>query len=221
MAEMIAIAGNSGSGKSTSIRHLDPKETYLINTSGKTLPFKGSRSLYNAENKNYWEPTTIAEVTAKIKTVAEKAPHIKQIVIDDSNYLQTFTMMNKALEVGYTKFTLLARDIVNLIQESKKLRSDLIIFYLSHLETETDGEDIIGYKLKTIGKMLSNQVVMEGLFTVILYTHIECKEDDCQYYFLTNKFGKLNAKSPSQMFDTVKIENNLQLVVDKVREYYK
>jgi ABC-type phosphate/phosphonate transport system ATPase subunit len=168
MAELVAIAGPSGSGKSTSIKDLDSKETYLINISGKSLPFKGSQKLYNVENKNYYEPTGIIDTLNKLKVVSEKAPHIKQVIIDDSNYLQTFNMMGKALETGYTKFTVLARDIVNLIQEAKKLRSDLIIYYVSHTESVEDGEDIVAYKLKTIGKMLDNQVVLEGLFTIIL-----------------------------------------------------
>ncbi len=220
MAEVAAIAGPSGSGKSTSIKDLDPKETYLINTSGKSLPFKGSQKLYNVENKNYYEPTGILDVLAKLKVVSEKAPHIKQIVIDDSNYLQTFNMMAKATETGYSKFVLLARDIVTLIQEAKGLRQDLIIYYISHTEAVEDGDDVVSYKLKTIGKMLDNQVVLEGLFTIILYTHVECKGDDCKYYFVTNRYGKYLSKSPNGMFDELKIENNLQLVSDKIREYY-
>jgi len=220
MAEVAAIAGPSGSGKSTSIKDLNPEETYLINTSGKSLPFKGSSKLYNTDNKNYYEPTGILDVLAKMKTVSEKAPHIKQIVIDDSNYLQTFNMMAKAMETGYTKFTLLARDIVTLVQDAKKLRDDLIIYYISHTEAVEDGDDIVSYKLKTIVKMLDNQVVMEGLFTIVLYTHIECKGDDCKYYFVTNKYGKYLSKSPYGMFNELKIPNNLQVVSDTIREYY-
>ena len=220
MAEVVAIAGPSGGGKSTSIRFLDPKETYLINTAGKSLPFKGSAKLYNVEAKNYYEPNGILDTLNKLKVVSEKAPHIKQIVIDDSNYLQTFNMIGKALETGYTKFTLLARDIVTLIQEAKKLRGDLIIYYVSHTESVMDGEEISSYKLKTLGKMIDNQVVMEGLFTIVLYTNIDCKGDDCTYTFVTNKMGKIPAKSPSEMFTDLKIPNNLQIVSDTIREYY-
>lgn len=220
MAEFVAIAGPSGSGKSTAIQHLDPKETYLINVSGKRLPFKGSSKLYNTDNKNYYEPLSIEDTLNKIKVVAEKAPHIKEIVIDDSNYLQTFNMMTKAMETGYTKFTVLARDIVKLIQEGKKLRDDLIIYYVSHTDAVEDGEDIVSHKLKTIGKMLDNQVVMEGLFTVVLYTNVECKGDDCKYQFLTNRYGKYPAKSPSGMFKDLKIDNNLKIVSEAIREYY-
>lgn len=221
MATLTGIIGESGSGKSTSIKHLNPETTYLINTASKELPFKGSKKLYNVENKNYFEPANTNEVIAKIKVVAEKAPHIKDIVIEDGNYLMAFGLMNKAMETGYTKFTVAAKEMVNLVQEIKKLRSDLNVFFFSHSETVTDGDEIAGYKIKTSGKMIDNQIVMEGLFTTVLYATVECKSDDCKHYFVTNRYGKIPAKSPQGMFDSIKIDNNLQIVSDKVREYYE
>ena len=110
-SKLIGIVGATGTGKSTSIKHLDPKSTYIINTAKKELPFKGAEKLYNPENKNYKEVDEIVEITRLIKTISEKAPHIKNIVIEDSNYMMAFRMADKANEVGYTKFTVMAKDI--------------------------------------------------------------------------------------------------------------
>jgi dephospho-CoA kinase len=96
-SKLVGIVGATGTGKSTSIKHLNPEETYIINVAKKELPFKGSEKLYNTENKNYKEVDDANEITRLLKTISEKAPHIKQIVIDDSNYLQTFNMIGKAL----------------------------------------------------------------------------------------------------------------------------
>ena len=103
MSEVVAIAGQSGGGKSTSIKFLDPKETYLINTAGKSLPFKGSAKLYNVEAKNYYEPNGILDTLAKLKTVSEKAPHIKQIVIDDAKAIQSLAEFATSLQTGLDK----------------------------------------------------------------------------------------------------------------------
>jgi ABC-type dipeptide/oligopeptide/nickel transport system ATPase component len=221
MSKIIAIVGESGSGKSTSIQHLDPKSTYIINVAGKELPFKGSSKLYNSDNKNYYEPVTPMDVFQKIQTISEKAPHIKDIIIEDANYLMSFNLINKALETGFTKFSLMAKDMVSLIQGVKRLRDDLNIFYFTHSEEITDGDDIISYKIKTSGKMIDNQIVMEGLFTIVLYTYIDCKGDKCSHHFITNRFGKIPAKSPMGLFDTIKIDNNLKIVTEKIREYYE
>jgi ABC-type dipeptide/oligopeptide/nickel transport system ATPase component len=220
-SKLIGIVGQTGTGKSTAIKHLDPKETYIINVAKKELPFKGSEKLYNTENKNYKEVDDANEITRLLRTISEKAPHIKNIVIEDSNYIMGFNIVSKATEVGYTKFSLMAKDMVDLFRESRKLREDITVFYLTHPETIEDGGDIVGYKIKTAGKLIDNQVLLEGLMTVCLYTYVdENKDGTASYHFITNRFKKMPAKSPDGMFAEVKIPNNLQLVVDTVKAYY-
>lgn len=220
-SKLIGIVGETGTGKSTAIKHLDPKETYIINVAKKELPFKGSEKLYNAENKNYKEVDDPVEVTRLLKTISEKATHIKNVVIEDSNYLMGFRMVEKATEVGYTKFSIMAKDMVDMFRTARRLRDDLVIFYFSHPETIEDSGEIIGYKIKTAGKLIDNQVLLEGLLTVCLYTNVEDTKDGANYSFLTNRYRKRPAKSPDGMFDSIKVPNNLQLVKDAIVEYYQ
>jgi len=220
-SKLIGIVGATGTGKSTSIKHLNPEETYIINVAKKELPFKGSEKLYNNEKRNYKEVDDAIEIARLLRTISEKAPHIKNIIIEDSNYIMGFNIVSKATEVGYTKFSLMAKDMVELFREARKLRDDIKVFYLSHPETIEDGGDIVGYKIKTAGKLIDNQVLLEGLLTVCLYTYVEENKDgSASYNFITNRFKKYPAKSPDGMFDEVKIPNNLQYVCDKLDEYY-
>ena len=220
-SKLVGIVGATGTGKSTSIKFLDSKETYIINTAKKELPFKGADKLYNAENKNYKEVDEITEITRLLKTISEKAPHIKNIIVEDSNYMMAFRMAEKATEVGYTKFTVMAKDMVDLFREARKLRDDLKVFYFSHPETIEDSGEIVGYKMKTSGKMLDNQINLEGLFSICLYTHVdEAKDGTANYSFITNRYKKYPAKSPEGMFTDIKIPNNLQMVVDTIDGYY-
>jgi hypothetical protein len=219
-SKLIGVVGETGTGKSTAIKHLDPKETYIINVAKKELPFKGSSKLYNADSKNYKEVDDPTEITRLLKTLSEKAPHIKNVVIEDSNYLMGFRMVEKATETGFMKFSVMAKDMVDMFRTARALRDDLCIFYFSHPETIEDAGEIIGYKIKTAGKLIDNQVLLEGLLTVCLYTHVEETKDGAQYYFLTNRYRKKPAKSPAGMFEETKIPNDLQLVKDKVIEYY-
>jgi hypothetical protein len=220
-SKLIGIVGATGTGKSTSIKHLNPKETYIINTARKELPFKGADKLYNAENKNYKEVDEITEIHRLLNTISEKAPHIKNIVIEDSNYMMAFRMADKATEVGYTKFSIMAKDMIDMLRGVRKLRDDLKVFYFTHPETIEDGGEIIGYKMKTSGKMLDNQINLEGLFAICLYTNVEENKDGtANYSFITNRYKKYPAKSPDGMFADIKIPNNLQIVVDTIDEYY-
>jgi hypothetical protein len=220
-SKLVGIVGPTGTGKSTSIKHLNPEETYIINVAKKELPFKGSEKLYNTENKNYKEVEDANEISRLLKTISDKAPHIKNIIIEDSNYIMGFNMVAKATEVGYTKFSLMAKDMVDLFRTARQLREDIIVFYLTHPEEIMDGQDVIGYKIKTAGKLIDNQVLLEGLLTVCLYTHVEENKDGtANYQFLTNRFRKYPAKSPDGMFQELKIPNNLQSVVENLTNYY-
>ena len=220
-SKLIGVVGQTGTGKSTSIKHLNPAETYIINVAKKELPFKGAEKLYNAELKNYKEVDDANEISRLLKTISEKAPHIKNIVIEDCNYIMGFNIISKATEVGFTKFTLMARDMVDLFREARRLRDDIKVFYFTHPETIEDGGEIIGYKIKTAGKMIDNQILLEGLLTMCLYTFVEdSKDGSATYNFLTNRFRKFPAKTPDGMFSDVKIPNNLQLVVDTIDAYY-
>ncbi len=221
-SKLIGIVGETSTGKSTSIKYLNPDETYIINVAKKELPFKGSEKMYNAEKKNYKEVDDANEISRLLKTISEKAAHIKNIVIEDSNYIMGFNMVAKATETGFTKFSLMARDMVDLFRTARALRDDLVVFYFTHPEVIEDAGEIIGYKIKTAGKLIDNQVLLEGLLTVCLYTLVEEQKDGTSNYsFITNRFRKFPAKSPAGMFDEIKIPNNLQVVIDKVNEYYK
>ena len=220
-SKLIGIVGATGTGKSTSIKHLNPKETYIINVAKKELPFKGADKLYNTENKNYKEIDDANEITRLLKTISEKAPHIKNIVIEDSNYIMGFNIVAKATEVGFTKFSIMARDMVELFREARKLRDDLKIFYFTHPETIEESGEVVGYKIKTAGKLIDNQIVLEGLLTICLYTYVEEKKDGTvSYNFVTNRFRKYPAKSPDGMFADIMIPNNLQEVANTIDEYY-
>jgi hypothetical protein len=220
-SKLIGVVGETGTGKSTAIKHLNPEETYIINVASKELPFRGSEKLYNTENKNYKEVDDPTDITKLLRTISEKATHIKNVVIEDSNYLMGFRMVDKATETGYTKFSVMAKDMVDLFRTARSLRDDLVTFYFSHPETIEDHGEIVGYKIKTAGKLIDNQVLLEGLLTVCLYTYVEDTKDGAIYNFLTNRYRKRPAKSPDGMFDELKIPNNLQVVKDAVTKYYK
>jgi hypothetical protein len=221
-SKLIGIVGETSTGKSTSIKHLNPDETYIINVAKKELPFKGSEKMYNAEKKNYKDVDDANEISRLLKTISEKAPHIKNIVIEDSNYIMGFNIVSKATEVGYQKFSLMAKDMVDLFRTARMLRDDVVVFYFTHPEVIEDSGEIIGYKIKTAGKLIDNQVLLEGLMTVCLYALVEEQKDGtATYSFITNRYRKMPAKSPDGMFSEIKIPNNLQVVVDSVNAYYK
>jgi ABC-type glutathione transport system ATPase component len=119
MSKLIALVGDTGTGKSHSIQFLNPKETYVINVAGKELPFKGSSLLYNRENKNHNDVSDATEIHRLLKVLSDTAPQIKTVVIEDANYIMGFNLVAKATEVGYSKFSIMAQQMVNLVQGAK------------------------------------------------------------------------------------------------------
>ena len=196
----VLILGESGSGKSCSLRNFEKENVVIYNIAGKPLPFK--KQLNKADNVNY----------SQIKSNMQKG-NFKTYVIDDSQYLMAFEMFDRAKELGYNKFTDVALNFRGLVDfVIRNTPADVIVYFLHHTETTDTGK----IKAKTSGKMLDNQLTLEGLFSIVLL----CKTDGQEHYFETQSDGYSTCKSPMGMFD-LKIDNDLKMVDDKIREYYE
>lgn len=223
MANLLAIVGNSGSGKSTAIRTLNPEETFIINVASKPLPFKGWKSKYQTWNKNnpagnFINTSNVEQISRLLEYIETKRPEIKNVILDDSQYLMAFEAMDRAKEKGFEKFTEIAQKFYGILKASINMRDDLNVIVSCHAENVGDGLNPI-YKIKTIGKMIDNVITVEGLFTYVLFTHIESGEDGNKYYFITQSDGTTTAKTPLDCFDSKLIPNDLQYVIDKINEF--
>lgn len=226
MANCSIILGKSGTGKSTSIKGLNPKETVVINTLKKRLPFKGSQSLYNAENKNLFNLDDYTQVIAYLQSISEKALHVKNVVLDDSIYTMRKEYFRRAKESGYGKYTDLAAHFQQIISTCESLRDDLNVFFVLHSEDVVSDGAIVGYKVSTVGKLLDSQYNPVEVVPVVLYSAIKYDEKgNAAYGFYTHacKEGSVEipAKSPDGMFEEDFIQNDLGYVVTKMNEYYK
>ena len=146
MSNLVLVIGESGSGKSTSIKGLDPKETVIFNILGKRLPFKGSATLYNEENKNLIKVDDWQNVVNYIKAISDKMPTVKNIVIDDGIYIMRTEFFNRSKEKGFDKYNELADHFRKVIASCSSQRDDLNIYMFLHAETEETEGSIVGYK---------------------------------------------------------------------------
>ncbi len=222
MANLCMLLGKSGTGKSTSIKTLNPKETIVVNVLGKRLPFKGSSSLYSKENKNLFR---LDDYTQVIKMLEQIPEHVKNVVIDDSIYIMRKEYFSRAKEVGYSKYTELAQHFQQIISTCEKMREDLNVFLVLHSEDITSDNTTTGYKVSTIGKLLDTQYNPVEVVPMVLYSSV--KYDDkgnASYGFYTHRTKEGNveipAKTPAEMFEEDFIPNDLGLVVKKMAEYY-
>lgn len=223
-ANSILIVGESGSGKSTSIEKLNPESTFIINVSSKPLPFKGWKSKYTAFTRdnprgNLFNTDNADAIVATLKHISEKMPHIKHVVVDDSQYVAANEYMKRVKEVGFAKFTEIAQNIFKIPKVTQELRDDLYVFFLSHAETVSTSDGDYKLKAKTIGKMVDNVITYEGMFSIVLFTDRRESKEGIQYGFVTNGDPRSTAKSPRGMFDKDFIPNDLVEVVEAIKKY--
>lgn len=195
----VMIMGESGSGKSTSLRNFDPEKVGVFNVAGKPLPFRKQFRVIN--NATY---QSIYKVLA--------SPKLKTYIIDDAQYLMAFEELDRAKETGYTKFTEMALNFSGLVRYIiNQLPPDVIVYFLQHVETTDQGK----IKAKTVGKMIDSKLTLEGLFSIVLM----CEASDSGYHFITQSNGYTTVKSPMEMFDK-EIDNDLAMVDQTIREYW-
>ena len=207
MAQKILIMGESGTGKSTSLRNLDPGITAVVNPVGKPLPFKSSNGKFTMLNNE----TKSSNITAWMKGQAKAGKKI--LIVDDFQYLLSIPYMNRIHEGGWDKWNDFGDDYFKLIDVCADLPADVRVYYLSHCETLDNGITTI----KLIGKLLREKITIEGLFTIVLRTSVI----DQKYFFLTQNSGKDTVKSPMGMFSEYAVENDLAYIDDKVCNYYE
>lgn len=203
-AQKVLIMGESGTGKSTSMRNCDPATVAVVNPVGKPLPFKNHFEMLVNE-------TDARKITRYMKDQA--AAGKKLIVVDDFQYILAVPYMNRIKETGWDKYNDFGANYFEIIDVCKDLPDDVIVVYMTHLETLDNGLTTV----KLIGKLLREKITIEGLFTVVLRTGV----NEGKYYFYTQNSGKDTVKSPLGMFPAYAIDNDLNYVADKIRNYYE
>lgn len=204
MATAVLIMGESGSGKSASLRNFAPNEISVFNVTSKPLPFKqGKTKIPKIDNATY---TDIATALAK--------PNKRAYVIDDAGYLLSFEMFKRANETGYGKFTDMAKNFFDMLDFiNTQLPSDIIVYITMHTEDDSEMHKV---KVKTIGKMLDQNLKIEGLFSIVL----RAVQTEDGYKFVTRDDMVSTAKSPIGMWEEDMIDNDLKAVDTTIREYY-
>ena len=202
------ILGQSGTGKSTSLRNLNPEDVLLIQVVKKPLPFRSAN----------WKPLTkeggsivVTDNPQQIMAIMNKSTR-PIIVIDDYQYVMANEYMRRSQETGFAKFTEIGRSTWEIFTAAAKLADDKRVYILSHTEESESGKT----KIKTIGKMLDEKITLEGMVSICLQTAIINE----QYIFMTKNNGHNTVKSPIGLFDHEHVENDLNAVDKAICEYY-
>lgn len=227
MSNIIGLVGLSNSGKSTSLKYLNPEETFIISCTNKQLQIPGFRKKYpkiSVDNGklygNWLVSNNYEQITKIMKVVSKTRPEIKVICLDDTNYLLSNETFQNALVKGYEKFSVMSKNYYDLIQTCQDLRDDLTVVFISHIEnfgTDIDPE----YRMWTTGKMLTNQINLDGLFSYIIYAerYIDESGDEVKYRFKTRTDGNDTCRSVAGCFKEKYIEPNMKLVIDTINDF--
>lgn len=204
------IIGTSGSGKTTSLEKLDPKQTFYIDADGKGLSWKGWRKQYNKENKNYFQCDAPEQIFSLMQTIDEKQKQIKFLVIDTLNGCMVADEMRRSKEKTYDKWMDLAQSVYNIVDYSNKMRDDLTVILIGHTQTSDDGFTC----MLTNGRKL-NKICLESKMTTVLLSRIN---DNGEYVFETRAKNS-TAKTPRGAFDADEIPNDITLVIDALKDF--
>ena len=228
MSKVILILGDTGRGKSVSIENLPAESTALINVVGKELPFQNANKKYQLRNVkketgNVWVKNKHEDIVNIMKGIDSRdyLKHFDRIVIDDFQYTMSYEFMDRAKETGYSKFTEIAQHAFKIIDCAKTLERDIFVYILAHTDTEVDKADNLRIRMKTVGRMLDNQITVEGLFSIVLFADMTAAKTGNEYFFITQTDGRTTAKSPKGMFKDLKIPNDLAFVEKSIIQYYE
>ena len=218
MSKVIGVMGESGSGKTTAMRNLPPKETFYIDCDKKGLNWKGWKKAYNIENKNYWSTDSFSVVSSLMDKVdkQENFQHIKYLVIDTLNGLMVAEEMRiLAMQSGDKRsaWSDLAQNGWALINKALTLRDDLTVIILAHSETISDDNGIVKTRIKTNGRKLE-KLVLESKMTTVVWS----VRQDGKYKFILSADGS-TCKVPINAFDVEEIENDIMLVIKALEDY--
>lgn len=215
MSRVIGLMGESGSGKTTAMRTLDPKTTFYIDCDGKGLSWKGWKEQYNAKNMNYWKTDITQSVQSMLDKIStdEKFKHIKVVVIDTLNGLMVADEVRRMKEKNFDKWMDLAQCIWGLLDQAHKLRDDLTVILVCHSQTQKEDDGYTFTRIKTSGKKLDKLCIESKLTTVL---HAEAKDGE---YILRTRARNSTCKTPMGAFDTEEIPNDMSLVLKALEEY--
>ena len=210
MSKAIMILGTSGSGKTTSLEKLDPKQTFYIDADGKGMSWKGWRNQYNKTNKNYFQCDDPNQIFSLMQQIDHKQTQIKYLVVDTLNGCMVADEMRRAKEKTYDKWMDLAQSVYNIVDYANKMRDDLTVILIGHTQTSDDGFTC----MLTNGRKL-NKICLESKMTTVLLSKIN---ENGEYVFETRAKNS-TAKTPRGAFDTDEIPNDITIVLEALKDF--